>query len=294
MDQCVVVIGNFDGVHMGHRKVLEEAIGDGSLPLVVITFWPHPVSVLRPDSAPLLLGDLPSRIDLLREAGAREVRVIPFSHAVAAMSPEAFVDQYLTPLSPARVVVGENFRFGSGASGDVAALTRMGEERGFEVRPLALETVGEEITCSSLIRDALARGDVAEAARHLGRPFRFKGVVVMGDQRGRELGFPTANLDVEPGMAVPADGVYAGWFTAEDGMLMPAAISVGSNPTFEGVSRRVESHVLDRADLELYGQEVVVEFVSRLRGQVRFDGVDALVEQMDRDVDECRRLLGNP
>lgn len=292
MNQTVVAIGNFDGVHRGHRKVLDEAVGDGSLPLVVITFWPHPVSVLRPDRAPALLGDLPSRIDLLRNAGAHEVRVVNFTPAVAALSPEEFVDTYLAPLNPVRVVVGENFRFGHGARGDVATLTRLGKERGFEVAPLSLAAIGEAVTCSSLIRESLDSGEVAEAAEHLGRPFRFRGVVVMGDQRGRELGFPTANLSVGPAMAVPADGVYAGWLTGDDGVALPAAISVGSNPTFNGVDRRVESYVIDRTDLELYGMEVEVDFVARLRGQVRFEGVDALVEQMAADVALARDILG--
>lgn len=292
MNQSVVAIGNFDGVHRGHRKVLDEAVGDGSLPLVIITFWPHPVAVLRPDRAPALLSDLPSRIDLLKAAGAHEVRVVNFTPAVAALTPEEFVDTYLAPLNPVRVVVGENFRFGQGARGDVATLTQLGAERGFEVSPLSLAAVGESVTCSSLIRESLDSGEVAGAAEHLGRPFRFRGVVVMGDQRGRELGFPTANLSVGPAMAVPADGVYAGWLTGDDGVALPAAISVGSNPTFGGVDRRVESYVIDRTDLELYGMEVAVDFVARLRGQVRFEGIEALVEQMTADVALAREILG--
>ena len=291
MNQCVVAIGNFDGVHRGHRKVLTEAVGDGSLPLVVITFWPHPVSVVRPEATPRMLSDLHTRIELLKEAGAHEVRVIRFTPAVAALSPEEFVETYVVPLHPARVVVGENFRFGKAASGDVARLTELGQRYGFEVRPLSLESVGEAITCSSLIRSSLAEGDVTEALQHLGRPFSFRGVVVMGDQRGRELGFPTANLSVGEQMAVPADGVYAGWLTAEDGIRRPAAISVGSNPTFNGADRRVESHVIDETDLELYGVEVVVDFVERLRGQVKYEGIEALVDQMGRDVTRAREIL---
>lgn len=287
----VVAIGNFDGVHLGHRHLLEKARGAGDPPLVVITFWPHPMLVLRPDKAPKLLGDLNSRIELLKAAGAHEVRVVQFTEAVTQLSPQEFVERFVLPLDPVRVVVGENFRFGHRAVGDVAELARLGKGR-FDVVPLALESVNDMVTCSTFIRTSLAEGNVAEAAQHLGRPFQVCGVVVMGDQRGRELGYPTANLPVPDDMAVPADGVYAGWLTAPDGIRLPAAISVGSNPTFDGADRRVESYVLDRTDLELYGEEIIVEFIDRLRGQVRFDGVEALVAQMDEDIRHCRVALG--
>lgn len=287
----VVAIGNFDGVHLGHQRVLTEAMTLSESPLVVITFWPHPMSVLRPDKAPKLLGDLTTRIELLRSIGAHEVRVVNFTEAVADLSPSEFVDRFVLPLEPSRVVVGENFRFGKRAAGDVAELARLGEGH-FEVVPLALESVNDIVTCSTSIRASLADGDVAEAAQHLGRPFRIRGVVQMGDQRGRELGYPTANLAVPGDMAVPADGVYAGWLTATDGIRLPAAISVGSNPTFDGVDRRVESYVLDRTDLELYGEEIQVEFIDRLRRQVKFDGIDDLIIQMHRDVEHCREVLG--
>ncbi|RMB59783.1 bifunctional riboflavin kinase/FAD synthetase [Tessaracoccus antarcticus] len=287
----VVAIGNFDGVHLGHQRVLREAMQSHGDPLVVITFWPHPMSVLRPDKAPKLLGDLHSRIDLLKAAGAREVRVVNFTEAVAQLSPREFVERFVLPLEPSRVVVGENFRFGHRAAGDVAELARLGQGH-FEVVHLALESINDIVTCSTLIRTSLADGDVAGAAEHLGRPFRVRGVVVMGDQRGRELGYPTANLPVPSDMAVPADGVYAGWLSATDGLRLPAAISVGSNPTFNGVDRRVETYVLDRTDLELYGEEIVVDFVDRLRGQVKFDGIEGLISQMDQDISHCRVVLG--
>ncbi len=287
----VVAIGNFDGVHRGHQSVLREAMALGDLPLVVITFWPHPMSVLRPDKAPKLLGDLATRLELLKAVGAHEVRVVNFTEAVAALSPEEFVERFVLPLDPVRVVVGENFRFGRRAAGDVAELARLGEGH-FDVVPLALKSVNDIITCSTLIRSSLSEGDVAEAAQHLGRPFLVRGVVQMGDQRGRELGYPTANLPVPEDLAVPADGVYAGWLTAPDGNRQPAAISVGSNPTFHGVDRRVESYVLDRTDLELYGEEIRVEFIERLRGQQKFAGVDDLVVQMHKDVVHCREALG--
>ncbi|MDO5678115.1 MAG: bifunctional riboflavin kinase/FAD synthetase [Propionibacteriaceae bacterium] len=293
MTESVVVIGNFDGVHTGHQKVLAEAVRDTEHPLIVVTFWPHPVTVLRPDKAPKLLSSLRTRIDLLKQAGAHEVRVIRFTEEVASMAPEEFVERFLAPLNPVRVVVGENFRFGHRAAGDVRLLAKLGEGR-FEVRPLPLAMVEDEVSCSTGIRTLLAAGDVATAAEHLGRPFRFRGVVVVGDQRGREMGFPTANLTVARDMMVPADGVYAGWVTNLDepgSAPMPAAISVGTNPTFDGADHRVESYVLDRTDLELYGSEIAVDFVDRLRGQVRFDGVEALIAQMGADVEAARRVL---
>lgn len=291
--RTIVVIGNFDGVHRGHRSVLREAGSGVELPLVVVTFWPHPVSVLRPEHAPRLLTDLRSRIDLLKEAGASEVRVVQFNSDVASLTPGEFVDRFLMPLNPALVVVGENFRFGHRAAGDVRTLAELGRGR-FEVRAMPLQTVDDDVSCSTGIRSLLASGDVEEAARHLGRPFRFRGVVVVGDQRGRELGFPTANLSVPSDMAVPADGVYAGWVTRLDSAgaePMAAAISVGTNPTFDGADHRVESYVIGRRDLELYGVEIAVDFVARIRGQVRFDGVDALIEQMHRDVAAAEVLL---
>lgn len=287
-----VAIGNFDGVHRGHRAVLADAARAGSH-LVVITFWPHPVTVLRPQQAPKLLSDLKTRIELLKEAGAHEVRVVRFTPEVAAMSPQDFVARFLMPLAPQRVVVGENFRFGHKAAGDVGVLAQLGEGS-FDVVPLPLATVADQVSCSTAIRQLLADGQVFEAAQHLGRPFRFRGVVVVGDQRGRELGFPTANLTVPAEMAVPADGVYAGWLTRLDEAArqpLPAAISVGTNPTFDGADRRVESHVIGRSDLELYGCEIAVDFVARLRGQERFADTEELIGQMRCDLAEASRIL---
>lgn len=293
----IVAIGNFDGVHTGHQEVLRDAQAlDPSLPLTVLTFWPHPTSVLRPEHAPKLLMTLDERIRALRQAGAKEVRVIQFTLDLSRWSPAEFVARSLTPLAPRYVVVGENFRFGYRAEGTVDTLRELGRGR-FEVVAVPLHLVDGERTCSTCIRRALDEGDVTLAARHLGRPFAITDVVVMGDQRGRELGFPTANLAVSDAMAVPADGVYAGWLTVVDepGQLrMPAAISVGTNPTFDGEERRVESYVLDRDDLELYGMRIRVDFVEHLRGQVRFSGIDDLIRQMRRDVQSTRAALGLP
>lgn len=300
------MIGNFDGVHPGHREVLAEARRRRpELPLVVVTFWPHPVSVLRPEVGPMLLTSLEGRIELLTAAGADRVEVIEFTLGLAAWSPSDFVERVLVPLDPAVVVVGENFRFGHRAAGTVATLRELAAGR-FEVDALALVRFGDEETCSTRIRQALADGDVVHAAEHLGRPFCFRGVVAHGDRRGRTLGYPTANLPVPDDLACPADGVYAGWVTRRDGLgahgeslpsgqelpRWPAAISVGTNPTFDGVARRVESYVLDRDDLELYDAPITVEFLARIRGQVRFTDIDELIVKMAEDVVACRHLLG--
>lgn len=295
MGHSVIVIGNFDGVHRGHRALLETARAlEPEAPLICVTFWPHPMAVIRPDLAPPLLCDLDARERALREAGVDRVEVVAFDEAFAHLTPAQFVEQVLAPLDPCRVVVGENFRFGHRAAGDVEMLRELGRGR-FEVTGLPLVAAEEEAVSSTAARQALAAGDVASAARVLGRPFRFSGTVVRGDQRGRELGFPTANLRVPTGFAVPADGVYAGWVRAHSGDEQgpwPAAISVGTNPTFDGEERRVESYVLDRTDLQLYGVEIDVDFVARLRGMERYDGLDALIAQMHTDCAEARRILG--
>mgnify|MGYP001184961186 FL=1 len=306
--KSVVVIGNFDGVHPGHREVLGVARTlEPDARLIVVTFWPHPLSVVRPGDGPMLLTGLEERVELLEDAGADEVRVVRFTPEFATWSPERFIDEVIEPLNPRRVVVGENFRFGHHAAGNVDTLRGLGAGR-FEVTALALVGQHDEKTCSTRIRDALATGDVHRAAEHLGRAFRFSGLVARGDRRGRQLGFPTANLPVPAHLACPADGVYAGWVTRLDSKdahgvplapdaepeRWPAAISVGTNPTFDGLDRRVESYVLDRTDLELYGAPIAVDFVERIRGQVRFNGIAALVEQMDDDVVRCRAILGLP
>lgn len=289
----VVAIGNFDGVHSGHRQVLVEArAARPGLPVIAVTFWPHPMVILRPDAAPELLCDLSERIELLRAAGADEVRVVEFTRRVAEWTPEEFVERVLLPLHPSAIVVGENFRFGHKAAGTVATLRELGAGV-FEVKELPLVSDASAYS-SSRIRRALDDGDVEAATGILGRPFRYTGIVVMGDQRGRTLGYPTANLTVPETHACPADGVYAGWLTCLDkpgAEPMPAAISVGTNPTFDGVERRVETYVLDRTDLELYGCRIGVDFVTRLRGQVKFSALDDLIVQMDADIVAARQVL---
>lgn len=293
----VVSIGNFDGVHQGHRHVLSRArdvANQRDVPVVVVTFDPHPMQVIAPAKAPACLTSTTMRARLLAEAGADHVLVLEFDRSMSGWSPEEFVDRVIVgALNASAVVVGENFRFGAKAAGDVAFLVEQGESKGFTVDGLALD--GEQRPWSSTyLRSLIADGDVRAAAHGLGRFHGVDGVVVRGDKRGRELGFPTANVPASGLIAVPSDGVYAGWLRVvgdDGGRPMPAAISIGTNPTFDGHDRRVESYVLDRDDLELYGRHVETLLAARVRGQVTFDGREALIEQMHRDVETVRRLL---
>jgi riboflavin kinase/FMN adenylyltransferase len=286
--RSVVPIGIFDGVHRGHQLVLSHAMDaahERGARVAVITFDPHPVAVLRPEAMPLMLTTLERRVALLKQHGADSVVVLEFTEALSRQSPEEFVEKTLIErLSAVQIVVGANFRFGHRASGDVALLRKYD----LAVDDVPLLRDGDVIS-STAIRDLVARGDVAAAAAALGRLHLVEGAVVRGDARGRALGFPTANLALPAGIAVPADGVYAGWLTRADGTRAKAAVSVGTNPTFDGDERRVEAYVIDVGhDLDLYGEHVVVEFAHRLRGMERFDDVGALTDQMARDVAQAR------
>lgn len=297
----VAIIGNFDGVHGGHRALVQRARARaGSGPgdtVVAVTFDPHPAAVLRPDQAPARLMSVERRKQLLREAGADDVVVLHFTPELAARTPEEFARMLCEDpaIAADAVIVGDNFRFGARAAGDTAMLAELGQRLGFEVEAIAL--VAEDIPgdaegawSSTRIRDAVAAGDLDAATAMLGRPHRLEGVVVRGDQRGRELGYPTANVDVEADAAVPPDGVYAGWLVVA-GEALDAAVSIGTNPQFQGRERRVEAYVIGRDDLDLYGLEVAVDLVRRLRGQEVFDSVEALVDQMARDVSAARAAL---
>ncbi len=297
LGRTVVTIGNFDGVHLGHQHVIRRARDvaqeRGLDRVVAVTFDPHPIAVLRPEHAPPTLTTIQARVDLLAAAGVDDVLVVPFSREVAAWSPERFVrDVLVDSLHAAAVVVGASFRFGSRASGDVATLHELGAELDFTAVGIPLDG-GPQVWSSTYVRHCLSAGDVEGAAEALGRPFTVRGTVIEGDKRGRELGFPTANVPTSAVAAAPADGVYAGRLRRMDtDEVFPAAISVGTNPTFAGErERRVESYVLDRDDLELYGVEVEVSFVGRIRGMLRFDDVDALVKTMHDDVARTRAVL---
>lgn len=312
----VVTIGNFDGVHRGHVGVLTRMVADARAAgarSVAVTFTPHPQQVHRPETAPALLTGDEDRLELLGQTGLDAVLLLTYTLEFAQQTAEEFVRRYLVDGLHARtVVVGRDVRFGRGNAGDLATMVELGERYGFRVE--VIEDVvpdgadAEELAdaladplrrrwSSTWVRELLEAGDVRQAARVLGRPHRMRGTVVHGAKRGRELGFPTANLAPDSDGMVPADGVYAGWLrrpavaAGSPDAVLPAAVSVGTNPTFDGARRSVEAYVLDRTDLDLYGEQVVVEFVERLRPTLRFDSVDALVARMHQDVEGVRDVL---
>jgi riboflavin kinase/FMN adenylyltransferase len=294
--RSVVTVGVFDGVHRGHQQLIRTAVAAGrarGLPTVLTTFDPHPAEVVRPGSHPARLTSLRRRAELVAELGVDAFLVLPFTVELSRMSPAEFAHEVLVErLHAAAVLVGRNFTFGHRAAGTVAVLTDLGARFGFAVEGVELTTdeARDHVTFSSTyIRASIDAGDVEAAAAALGRPHRVEGVVVHGYRRGRQLGFPTANIASPPYTALPADGVYAGRFVI-GGRRLPAAISVGSNPTFSGTDRTLEAYVLD-VDEDFYGHEVAVDFVARLRGQERYDDLDALVTAIQRDVDRTRELL---
>jgi riboflavin kinase/FMN adenylyltransferase len=289
----VVTIGVFDGVHRGHQAILSHAVKrakDLGIQAVVVTFDPHPSEVVRPGSHPAVLTEPARKAELIEALGVDVLCVVPFTVDFSHLAGEAFVHDVLVEhLHAALVVVGENFRFGHKAAGDVALLSRLGRTFGFAVEGAPLVTDDGTIFSSTYIRACVDAGDVAAAAQALGRPHRLEGVVVRGDQRGRQLGFPTANLLCGPHAAVPADGVYAGWAVWK-GQRKMTAISIGTNPTFAGRERRVEAHLLD-FDGDLYGERMALDFVAQLREMRKFDGIEPLVAQIKQDVAQARELL---
>ncbi|WP_335985864.1 bifunctional riboflavin kinase/FAD synthetase [Glycomyces sp. MUSA5-2] len=300
----VVAIGVFDGVHRGHAALVRtaaKAAAEREARCVVVTFDPHPTAVVAPHAVPAQLASVDRRIELLESLGVDAVCVLPFTKELSQLSPEYFVRHVLVGgLHAKAVVVGENWRFGHKAAGNVETLAELGVEYGFEVLPqtLTADTVPmdgsqaspTEVYSSTRVRKLVAEGDVAAAAEVLGRDFGVEGTVVHGEGRGgTALGFPTANLDVPAGMAIPADGVYAGWF-CRGSQRLPAAISVGTNPTFQGSARTVEAYILD-FDGDLYGEHVRLDFTARLRGQVAFTGMEPLIKQIETDVADTRRAL---
>ncbi|MEU1972320.1 bifunctional riboflavin kinase/FAD synthetase [Microbacterium sp. NPDC019599] len=305
----VVAIGKFDGVHAGHRAVLERAQVDASAgaKVVAVTFDRNPLSLLRPELCPDDLIGVTQKLQLLAETGIDATLVLRFDEALAGLSPREFVERVLVDALGARtVLVGTDFRFGKGGAGNPDVLRELGAELGFRVDVVGdvRQVDSDRRVSSTWIRELLSQGDVETAARLLGRPHAVWGEVVHGAKRGRELGFPTANLSSDLEGFIPADGVYAGWLVDEGPAgdadrleprrttRYPAAISVGSNPTFDDVvERQVEAYVLDETDLDLYGRIVEVQFTARVRGMVAFEGIDPLIAQMTDDVVRVRSLL---
>ncbi|MCW2678886.1 MAG: riboflavin kinase/FMN adenylyltransferase [Frankiales bacterium] len=298
--RCVVTIGVFDGVHRGHQRIIGAAVERAralGVPAVVLTFDPHPSEVVRPGSHPPMLTGQHVKAQLLEALGVDVMCVLPFTLEFSRLAPDEFVHAVLVERLHARVViVGENFRYGQKATGDVAALAASGKRFGFSVEGVPLQGTEDTTWSSTYVRSCVDAGDVEGAAAALGRDHRIDGVVVRGDQRGRDLGYPTANLEPLSWSAVPADGVYAGRLLRSRGEALPAAISIGTNPTFAGRERRVEAYVLDaEPGLDLYGEHVGLSFAARLRDTLRFDGVEPLVAQMGEDVQRARELLdGHP
>jgi riboflavin kinase/FMN adenylyltransferase len=297
--RSVVTIGAYDGVHRGHQAVIaavrERAAALGAHS-VVVTFDRHPASVVRPESAPRLLTDLDQKLELLAATGVDATVLVRFDTEQAAESPEAFIERVLVGCLAARqIVVGEDFHFGNRRRGNVALLRAMGAQFGFDVEPVDLvarpDGVDEPVS-STAIRRAMAGGQVELAATLLGHPFQARGVVVQGDQRGRTIGFPTANVEVPSITCLPADGVYAGWYIRPTGERQPCAINLGRRPTFyeHADHSLLEAHLIDFHG-DLYGERAEVEFTHFLRSERKFDGIDALVNQLKHDVDHARDLL---
>lgn len=301
---CVATFGNFDGVHRGHQGVINAVVTAArrhGVKAVAVTFDPHPVTLFHPEQAPELITPGPLREDLLASLGLDGLLTLHFDREFANQTAREYIEStFVEGLEVKALVVGEDAKgFGVNYSGDVDLLRELGEEHGFEV--IVLDDMGDtERWSSSSVRAHLTAGEVAEAAAVLGRPHRMVGEVVHGDHRGRELGFPTANMSPDSLGLIPADGVYAGWLTRLDRPLddvertMPAAVSVGTNPTFEGRrQRRVESYVLDRTDLDLYDETVMVEFIEHIRPTLKFDSIDELLVAMRDDVERCREVLSS-
>jgi len=298
--RAVITIGAFDGVHLGHAAVVAQVrrlAADAGARSVVVTFDRHPASVVRPESAPRLLTDLPTKLELLAETGLDATVVLRFDEARSQESAREFVQEILVDaLATRMVVIGEDFHFGRHREGNVALLRQLGPTLDFEVQPVALidrpDGVDEPVS-STAIRRALAGGEVDVAERLLGHLYEARGPVVTGDMRGRLLGFPTANVEVPNAMCHPADGVYAGWYVRPDGSVHPCAINLGRRPTFyeHADHSLLEAHLLDFSG-DLYGEPARVRFQAFLRSERKFDGIDALIAQLKHDIESSRRILG--
>ena len=285
----VVAIGIFDGVHAGHQQIIATAKHQGEV--TVMTFDPHPTSVFAPERTPTQLVNIKDRVELLKKAGAVAVDVVTFNKEFSQLSPDQFIEDILIGrFSAEHVVIGENFNFGHKAQGTPKYLTEVGPKYGFGVSIVKLQEDRGSSISSSRIRNLIIDGQIERANELLTRNFYLKGVVIHGEKRGREIGYPTANIGLTPLATIPADGVYAGWLSVGENR-WAAAISIGTNPTFPGVrGRQVEAYALDQVGLDLYDQEGKIEFGYRLRDTLKFDGLAPLLEQMKKDCDQARQL----
>ena len=285
----VIAIGIFDGVHAGHQQIIDIAKHQGDV--TVMTFDPHPASVIAPERTPTQLINVKDRIQLLKKAGATAVEVVNFNKEFSQLSPDQFIEDILVGRFAAEhVVIGENFNFGYKAQGTPKYLSEVGPKYGFGVSIVKLQEDRGSTISSSRIRNLIIDGQIDRANELLTRNFYLKGLVIHGEKRGREIGYPTANIGLTSLATIPADGVYAGWLSVGENR-WPAAISIGTNPTFPGVrGRQVEAYALDQVGLELYDQEGKIEFGYRLRDTLKFDGLAPLLEQMKKDCDKAREL----
>ncbi|MCX8528624.1 MAG: bifunctional riboflavin kinase/FAD synthetase [Rhodoluna sp.] len=294
--ETAVTIGKFDGVHLGHQALLADLIEiseEHGIASVVVTFDRHPDALLNPDALKQAITGPIQKQFLIREAGADALLTLTFDEALANLSPEEFVKKVLVDGLKARwVLVGADFRFGSKGSGNVDALIALGQKFGFRVTVVQPVVVDGEVVSTTLVREVLDRGDIAKAAELLGRPHLTTGIIEHGLKIGRTIGFPTANMSREAEGYLPVDGVYAGWLYA-DNERYPTALSVGINETFQAVPRLIEAHVIDHKDLDLYDKVVSLEYVQYVRPAAKFDGVDSLVAEINRDLEKCRIILGS-
>ncbi len=285
----VVAIGIFDGVHAGHQQIIATAKHSGEV--TVITFDPHPTSVIAPERTPTQLVTVKDRVALLKKAGATSVEVVNFNKEFSALTPDQFIEDVLVGRFAAEhIVIGENFNFGFKAQGNPKYLSEVGPKYGFGVSIVKLQEDRGSTISSSRIRSLIIDGQIERANELLTRNFYLKGIVIHGEKRGRQIGYPTANIGLANSATIPADGVYAGWLSVGNDR-WPAAISIGTNPTFPGVrGRQVEAYALDKTDLELYDLEAMIEFGYRLRDTLKFDSLEPLLEQMKKDCDQAREL----
>lgn len=291
--ETALAIGKFDGIHLGHQQLIHELVNraeEEALAPVVLTFDRHPNHVLNPSNVPLPIIGPKQKASLVAELGVAAMRTMTFDEEFAHLSPEEFVLRYITPLQAKLVLVGEGFRFGFKGSGSIETLVELGSRHGFRAQPVSHVLLEDQKISSTVVRELISEGRVFAASLLLGRNHQTEGVVEHGRKLGRKLGYPTANLSRESEGLLPADGVYAGYLYA-DGVRYPAAHSVGTNDSIEAVPRLLESHVIGRDDLDLYGKSVICEYVDQVRPWAKFDSVDQLTEQIARDVAGAKKIL---